>query len=148
MLDLLHTSARLLAIEGVLVYLIPTTYDFTIDDLPKHPCFTIDLVCHQMLSGRHGRRAVVMRKKHLYSTELQQSFMNYKQNVIDGNDQGFGLLMPKLEQALAADAYENENVKKIYSNIGQKRQLRKREKIARRKEIEKNSENTISNTNS
>ena len=86
MLDLLHTAATSLVWSdsttifqcisimnilclrcsgGVLTYLIPTTYDFGTEDLPVHPCLNLLQVCHQPLSARHGRRAVVMRKERL-----------------------------------------------------------------------------------
>ena len=47
MLDLLHTAAHLLVMGGKLLYLIPTTYDFEITDLPVHPCFIINSTCEQ-----------------------------------------------------------------------------------------------------
>lgn len=47
---------------GVLTYLLPTPYDFSESDLPVHPCLQLTQVCHQALSSRHGRRAIVMRK--------------------------------------------------------------------------------------
>ena len=50
MLDLLHTAALLLSVTGRLVYLIPTTYDFELTDLPVHPCFVINTTCEQCQS--------------------------------------------------------------------------------------------------
>jgi hypothetical protein len=32
------------------VYLIPMTYDFEVDDLPKHPCLQINLVRTKCIS--------------------------------------------------------------------------------------------------
>jgi hypothetical protein len=41
MLDLLHSSAELLRIGGLLAYILPTPYDFSTKDLPKHPCLEL-----------------------------------------------------------------------------------------------------------
>eukprot|EP01036_Dinobryon_divergens_P033271 gene33271-43022_t len=82
MLDLLHTAATALRCGGVLTYLIPTTYDFTLTDLPLHPCLDLLQVCHQPLSARHGRRAVVMP----YSSDHRTSFEAYKQQVLGGQE--------------------------------------------------------------
>eukprot|EP01038_Epipyxis_sp_PR26KG_P013685 gene13685-18361_t len=125
MLDLLHTSARSLIRNGVLVYLIPTTYDFKPTDLPKHPCFELVLICHQSLSARHGRRAVVMRKIRDYTIELEEEFNRYKTVIMSGQDTGFGQLMGKLEAALAANAYDNDAVVKILSTSSSKRKASK-----------------------
>lgn len=112
MLDLMHTAAKTLTLHGRLVYLLPTPYDFSTQDLPLHPCLTLLDVCHQGLSSRHGRRAVVMAKTSHFTASTEAEFNQYKQRVLAGEDEGFGLLMSKLEAALAADAHENENVVK------------------------------------
>eukprot|EP00981_Chlorochromonas_danica_P010919 scaffold3535_cov162-Ochromonas_danica.AAC.5 len=125
MLDLLHNAARSLVMNGRLVYLIPTTYDFTINDLPRHPCLVIEDICHQPLSARHGRRAVIMRKHRAWSEEAEVDFLSYKQSILSGQDDGFGLLMGKLQAALAGNAYENENVVKKLSNCGERRRQSK-----------------------
>jgi hypothetical protein len=67
-------------------------------------------VCHQSLSSRHGRRAVVMRKYQRYTAELKAEYDSYKIAVLSGKDQGFGMLMSKLQAALDVNAFENENV--------------------------------------
>lgn len=84
MLDLLDNAARSLVLGGPLVYLIPTTYDFTEQDLPRHPCLALEEVCHQELSSRHGRRAVVMRKTQAWSEENHEKYVEYKQRVLSG----------------------------------------------------------------
>lgn len=118
MLDLLHNAARCLALGGRLVYLIPTTYDFTLADLPTHPCLLIEEVCHQPLSARHGRRAVVMRKHTAHTAQQHEQFLAYKQRILSGGavdgeeGAGFSRLMPKLQAALAAGAHDNDAVVK------------------------------------
>lgn len=84
MLDLLENAARSLVMLGPLVYLIPTTYDFVPNDLPWHPCLQLEEICHQELSSRHGRRAVVMRKIHELDAEKEEAFRLYKQRVVSG----------------------------------------------------------------
>lgn len=69
---------------GLLAYLIPTPYDFTVADLPTHPCLDIVQICHQGLSTRHGRRAVVMRKRCEYTTQQHAAYLQYKQQVMSG----------------------------------------------------------------
>lgn len=125
MLDLLHTAARILRMDGRLVYLIPTTYDFTMEDLPVHPCLKIVTVCHQELSSRHGRRAVVMQKVKCYDLQEEQNFQDYKRSVLAGNATGFGQLIGKLERALAGDAHDNSEVAKQYSKQFTKRREKK-----------------------
>ena len=131
MLDLLHTAARLLRMDGKLVYLIPTTYDFTVDDLPKHPCLQIKYLCQQPLSSRHGRHAVVMVKTREYSPELEEEYRQYKALVLSGQDTGFGKLKRKLELALSAAAILNTDVVKNISSSA----LKRKEGRARRKQL-------------
>ena len=97
---------------GVLIYLLPTPYNFTVKDLPTHPCLELVEVCHQHLSARHGRRAVVMKKVKAFTSQAKEAFDHYKQLVLTKQDDGFGSLIDKLQLALAADAHENENVVK------------------------------------
>ena len=121
---------------GRLLYLIPTTYDFSIRDLPVHPCFSlVDVsplhdsttraskanrifffvfckLCVQGLSTRHGRHLVILQKSRRYTCELAEEFNKYKESVLAGTDGGFSLLMSKLDAALASDAHTNERVVK------------------------------------
>jgi hypothetical protein len=69
----------------MLVYLLPTPYHFTIFDLPRHPCLELTDVCHQHLSARHGRRAVVMKKVKPFSAAAAQEFDVYKHSVLTKN---------------------------------------------------------------
>ena len=52
-MDLLNLSAQSLVLGGRLVFLLPTTYDFTDDDLPSHPCLE---VIRRVTTGAHLAR--------------------------------------------------------------------------------------------
>lgn len=84
MLDLLRIAAETLKVQGKLLYLIPTTYDFVLEDLPCHPCLELTEVCHQHLSTRHGRRAVIMQKTRHCSAEDRAEYDLYCHRVING----------------------------------------------------------------
>ncbi|KAF2073410.1 hypothetical protein CYY_005289 [Polysphondylium violaceum] len=63
MADLLELAAKTLVIGGRLVYWLPTTHEFKLTDLPKHPCLKlINANSFQALSKRWGRRLVTMEK--------------------------------------------------------------------------------------
>lgn len=122
MLDLLHTAAKVLVIGGRLAYLIPTTYDFTVDDLPKHPCLTIESISEQSLSSRHGRRCVVLVKTDYYYDIHYHAFGEYKKRIMSGEDTGgFPRLKIKLDLALSAAAVQNDAVVKQVSKSSKKR---------------------------
>ena len=122
MLDLLQSSALLLQLGGFLAYLIPTPHDFIPErDLPCHPCLHLIACCKQALSTRHGRHLVLMRKTKSMTTELKEEFLNYKQRVLSGDDDGFGKLIAKLQLALSAEGMNNETVVKQVSNRCAKR---------------------------
>lgn len=110
MLDLLECSAMLLKVDGTLCYLIPTPYDFSPSDLPAHPCFELEHLCLQTLSTRHGRHAVMLRKKREYTSQLKEEFLAYKERVLTGEEGHFDQLARKLEAALAPGSRGNEAV--------------------------------------
>lgn len=112
MLDLLHNAAVLLKVGATLSYLIPTTYDFCVEDLPEHPCFRIKYLCVQNLSSRHSRHLVVLEKTCKYSLEMNCRFSHYRERVKSGIDGGFSQLIKKLDAALSSDALFNESVVK------------------------------------
>lgn len=60
--DLLDLAARMLELGGRLVYLLPTTYDFTDEDLPRHPCLAAVANSEQPLNQKMGRRLITMAK--------------------------------------------------------------------------------------
>lgn len=148
MLDLLHNAARMVRLHGRLVYLIPTTYDFTIDDLPKHPCFEIVSICEQPLSTRHGRRCVTSIKMRDYTVQLEDLYRLYTREILLGDDVitsvdslwplregevdrfGFKRLKHKLVSALSSSAFADDSITKHISNSCARRKesaMRKRE---------------------
>ena len=62
MCDLLNLAAQNLVRGGRLTFLLPTTYDFTDDDLPKHPCLNVVANSEQPLNQKMGRRLITMEK--------------------------------------------------------------------------------------
>jgi hypothetical protein len=135
MLDLLHASAKLLKLGGSLCYLIPTPFNFEIEDLPKHPCLTLIRYCHQGLSTRHGRHLVLMRKTCEYSQEALSEFNIYRNGILSGEESkqaqvGFRSLLGKLELALAAGGFDNDAVVKHAS----KGAIRRKESAKKRHE--------------
>lgn len=147
MLDLLNTAARSLVLKGRLAYLIPTTYDFTIDDLPKHPCLEIVSICEQPLSTRHGRRCVVMEKAHRCTENLLEEFRVYKELVLAGKDNGFGKLSLKLERALASNPLDTDDgVVKHVSKSAMKRKQSRVRRVESILKLQKENANTTTIT--
>ena len=72
-----------------------------------------------------------------YTPSLEEEFNAYKQQVVSGQDLGFGSLMTRLEAALSVGAYEDLAVVKKCSNSSIKR---KESKIRRAKRREEGSE--------
>ena len=62
MADLLALAARSLCVGGRLVYLLPSTYDYTDDDLPTHPCLRVVGNSEQPLTLKYARRLITMEK--------------------------------------------------------------------------------------
>ena len=60
--DLLDMAARTLKLHGRLVYLLPTTTDFSNDELPRHPCLRLVCVSEQMVRTHFSRRLITMEK--------------------------------------------------------------------------------------
>jgi hypothetical protein len=69
MQDLLSFAARLLVLGGRLVYWLPTTLDYSDQDLPKHPCLRLRANSEQVLSFKLSRRLITMEKVCSYTTE-------------------------------------------------------------------------------
>nr|WCZ58792.1 tRNA (guanine(10)-N2)-methyltransferase [Seculamonas ecuadoriensis] len=61
-LDLLDFAARLLVVDGRLVFWLPTTFEYTPDDLPAHPALRLLCNFEQPLSTRWGRRLLAYEK--------------------------------------------------------------------------------------
>ena len=134
MLDLLHNAALFLKKDGRLLYLIPTPYNFNIQDLPIHPCFTVVDLCLQGLSSRHGRHLVILRKHRRYDENLVREFEDYREKVRLKTDGGFSGLIEKLTLALSAEGSQDESVIKVLSR--RKKNVDKAKQAEVRKEID------------
>lgn len=62
MRDLLEFAARVLRDGGRLVYLLPTTYEYTDADLPRHPLLRVVSNSEQKLTLKYARRLITMVK--------------------------------------------------------------------------------------
>jgi tRNA (guanine10-N2)-methyltransferase len=137
MLDLLHSSARLLSVGGMLAYLLPAPHCFDPEvDLPIHPCFQLEEVCCQLLSVRHNRCLVVVRKTREYTPDLEQEYISYKNALLEMAEKpsaltiGFAGLMFRLVAALEKDYSKNDEVVVVAS----KRTYRRKGSQAQRAE--------------
>jgi len=81
MIDLLDFSAATLKMHGRLVYLLPTTPDFTRETLPAHPCLEIHSVSEQILRANFSRLLVTMVKTRAFSNELKAVRRNRAEEV-------------------------------------------------------------------
>ncbi|EEY65292.1 tRNA guanosine-2'-O-methyltransferase, putative [Phytophthora infestans T30-4] len=63
MKDLLEFAAQTLREGGRLVYLLPTTYEYTDSDLPRHPSLQVIANSEQKLTKKYARRLVTMVKR-------------------------------------------------------------------------------------
>ena len=70
MTDLLEFSAQTLREGGRLVYLLPTTYEYTDADLPRHPCLEILANSEQKLTKKYARRLITMVKRTPSATDM------------------------------------------------------------------------------
>jgi tRNA (guanine10-N2)-methyltransferase len=81
MIDLLDFSAVTLKLNGRLVYLLPTTPDFTRETLPSHPCMEIHSVSEQILRANFSRLLVTMVKVRPFSNVLKATRRNRTENT-------------------------------------------------------------------
>ncbi|KUF93140.1 General transcriptional corepressor tupA [Phytophthora nicotianae] len=63
MKDLLEFAAQTLREGGRLVYLLPTTYEYTDSDLPRHPSLQVIANSEQKLTKKYARRLITMVKR-------------------------------------------------------------------------------------
>eukprot|EP00727_Mastigamoeba_balamuthi_P012737 m51a1_g8086 hypothetical protein (527) ;mRNA; r:36628-38940 len=62
LVDLLDSAAENIAVGGRLVFWLPTTVDYSDEDLPTHPCFRLVSNSLQQITLSWGRRLVTMQK--------------------------------------------------------------------------------------
>ncbi|RHY26858.1 hypothetical protein DYB32_007281 [Aphanomyces invadans] len=72
MRDLLEFAAKNLRVGGRVVYLLPTTYDYTDADLPTHPQLRVVANSEERLTSKYARRLITMVK----TVELQGTTSN------------------------------------------------------------------------
>ncbi|RLN31579.1 hypothetical protein BBJ28_00022959 [Nothophytophthora sp. Chile5] len=70
MKDLLEFSAQTLREGGRLVYLLPTTYEYTDADLPRHPRLQVIANSEQKLTQKYARRLITMVKRTPSAAEI------------------------------------------------------------------------------
>ncbi|KAF4316857.1 hypothetical protein BBO99_00006304 [Phytophthora kernoviae] len=70
MKDLLEFSAKTLREGGRLVYLLPTTYEYTDADLPRHPILQVLANSEQKLTKKYARRLITMVKRTPSAAEM------------------------------------------------------------------------------
>jgi tRNA (guanine10-N2)-methyltransferase len=104
--DLLDLAARNLVLKGRLVYLLPSTYDLTDEDLPRHPCLGMVANSEQPLNQKYGRRLITMEKVGPFQ-ESQKA--HYDTVVSSSSSRPFSKLREKMEgDALAGSLDRRE----------------------------------------
>lgn len=91
--DLLEFSAQTLREGGRLVYLLPTTYEYTDADLPRHPHLHLIANSEQKLTTKYARRLITMEKRTNLNASAQQqqskgddaSFANLREKILEQN---------------------------------------------------------------
>lgn len=117
LLDLLDLAALVLVPGGRLVFLLPTTPDFSRDDLPQHPCLRVVACSEQPMTQKISRWMITLEKCQDFSEALRQEFRSA--NPLDAADRPFARLREKIhgDSLLAADAT---------SEVGKRSSKRKR----------------------
>ena len=100
-----------------------------------------------MLSTRHGRHAVLLRKTQEYTPERQAEFAAYKEKVLSEESTAFGELAKKLAAAVAAGARNDEKVVKHISANAQRRRNQRQKKIELREQRLKDQQQEAEGTN-
>lgn len=108
--DFLDTAARILRPNGRLVYWLAATYDFSMDDIPTHPCLEVVAVTLQPLSTRHGRLLITMKKIGEYDAAAAARIrVEAAQNV----DRAYTNLRAKFHGAYDDDAQVTKKVRRL-----------------------------------
>jgi tRNA (guanine10-N2)-methyltransferase len=72
--DLFDLAASCLRINGRLVFLYPCTLDYSSEQIPQHPCFTLVSDTEQYLSKFLSRRVICMRKCREYDLSQRDDY--------------------------------------------------------------------------
>jgi len=73
--DMLDAAARLLKVNGRLVYLLPfVRAEYTIDSVPVHPCLVLVANSEQLIAFPFSRRLITMEKTAVYDDEKAEEY--------------------------------------------------------------------------
>lgn len=92
--DLLDLAAKMLVMDGRLVYFYPVVRedDSSSPSFPEHPCFKLIASCEQILSFRYSRVLLTMVKIKPYTDEIAESarlkHMDFKENHLKWLEEG------------------------------------------------------------
>jgi tRNA (guanine10-N2)-methyltransferase len=106
MSDLLEFSARTLRVGGRLVYLLPTTYEYTDADLPRHPRLRVIANSEQKLTTKYARRLITMVK--LVADGLDAGQPPTAAAVVADGSASFANLREKIRKRKSPDAAQDE----------------------------------------
>ncbi|KAK1935506.1 tRNA (guanine(10)-N2)-methyltransferase [Phytophthora citrophthora] len=103
MKDLLEFSAQTLREGGRLVYLLPTTYEYTDADLPRHPSLQVIANSEQKLTKKYARRLITMVKR--TPTAEEMTVVENAETVAKSNpgDVSFANLREKIRKRKSDD---------------------------------------------
>lgn len=92
--DLLDLAAKMLVMDGRLVYFYPVVRDdgSSSPSFPEHPCFKLIASCEQILSFRYSRVLLTMVKIKPYTDDIAESarlkHMDFKENHLKWLEEG------------------------------------------------------------
>ena len=134
MADLLDVAARVLVMNGRLVFIIPSMTDFNPEtDLPRHPCLSLTHCCYQPLQMHLGRRVVVMKKIAKYDESQKES---YKAAVWENGPES-AEKVANIRERLLEEAKKKPGYEEKAAYRAKKRKLRKEELKKQQGEVKK-----------
>jgi tRNA (guanine10-N2)-methyltransferase len=110
LVDLLNLAAFSLVLGGRLVFLLPTTYDFSDDDLPKHPCLNVVANSEQPLNQKMGRRLITLAKVREFSDSDRAA---YDQVATSSSSRPFSMLREKMQGDALAGSLDRRDAKRL-----------------------------------
>eukprot|EP00937_MAST-01D_sp_MAST-1D-sp2_P005527 g5527.t1 len=129
MADLLALAARALTVGGRLVYLLPSTYDYTEADLPRHPCLAVVANSEQPLTLKYARRLITMEKTCEYVMSEEQAYDAQAADSRKATAASYANMLAKIKAMNAAERSEalplqGKRAKRMrWQKQGKKRQL-------------------------
>jgi tRNA (guanine10-N2)-methyltransferase len=97
-------------VGGRLVFWLPTTYDFTDDDLPRHPCLAVIANSEQRMTQKIGRRLVTMAKTATYDPAQKAC---YDDVAAAAASRPFAQLAKKIQGAHLAGSLDRREAKRL-----------------------------------